>query len=73
MRRRGEKEIERLARVVKKPPQRRAAAVTMAPIAPMVAIVLMADGGNGAEGTGDAGGDSTRTAQAKLQHRQIRR
>jgi hypothetical protein len=44
------KEIERLARVVKKPPQRRAQAVAMVPMVPMAAMVLKA--------AGDAGGDT---------------
>jgi hypothetical protein len=49
------KEIDRLARVVKKPPQRRAPAVML--MAPMAAM---------AEGAGDAGGD---TAAAQRRHR----
>ncbi|MEG9313105.1 phage terminase small subunit [Klebsiella pneumoniae] len=68
------KEIERLARVVKKPPQRRAAVVTIAPIAPiapMVAIVLMVVAAQKAPAM--LGVTPQRTAQAKLQHRQFRR
>jgi hypothetical protein len=64
------KEIDRLARVVKKPP-RRAAAVTMALIAPMVAMVLMAM--VAAQKAPAMLAVTQRTAQAKLQHRQIRR
>jgi hypothetical protein len=63
------KEIDRLARVVKKPP-RRAAAVTGA-IAPMVAMVLMAM--VAAQKAPAMLAVTQRTAQAKLQHRQIRR